>query len=218
MNPPDLTLDELRLALAPGLAEAAAFDGWTGEAVASAAAGIGVDPAVAAIAFPGGAVDMIDAWFASIDACMIEALPAALLATLPMRERIRRLIAFRLECLVGREESLRRAQAILAMPRNAGRAMRLGWRSADRMWRLAGDTSADFNHYTKRTTLAGIYLATLLVFVADDSAGKADSHAFLARRIDGVMRFEKAKARLLKPAGEHFSLTRLLGRLRYPAR
>ena len=91
------------------------------------------------------------------------------------------------------------------------------------MWRLAGDTAADFNHYTKRATLAALYAATLSVFAGDTSEGKAETLAFLDRRIEGVMRFEKAKARLLAGntiAGNagHFSPARFLGRLRYPVR
>ena len=86
------------------------------------------------------------------------------------------------------------------------------------MWRLAGDTSVDYNYYTKRTILAGIYAATLAVFADDKSDDFADTRAFLDRRIDGIMRFEKAKAKWLNPDREHFSPARLLGRLRYPAR
>jgi ubiquinone biosynthesis protein COQ9 len=86
------------------------------------------------------------------------------------------------------------------------------------MWRLAGDTATDYNHYTKRATLGALYAATLAVYAQDKSEDRADTRAFLDRRIEGVMRFEKAKARLLKPRDESFSVTRLLGRLRYPAR
>lgn len=214
----DLTLDELRLAMAPTVAEAAIFDGWSGDAVAAAANDLAVDPDVAALAFPGGAMDMIAAWIETIDANMAEALPQAALARMPIRERIRSQIQFRLDAVVGLEEALRRALAVMAMPQNAARALKIGWHSADIMWRLAGDIATDYNHYTKRTILAGIYGATLAVFVGDDSEGKADTRAFLARRIDGVMKFEKAKARFLNSDRESFSLTRLLGRLRYPAR
>ena len=102
--------------------------------------------------------------------------------------------------------------------RTARQALQLGWHSADAMWRLAGDTATDYNHYTKRMILGSVYTATLTIMVRDDSEGLADTRTFLARRIDGVMRFEKAKARLLRPADEHFSPARFLGRLRYPAR
>lgn len=214
----DLTLDELRPVLAPQIAASAMFDGWSDAALANAAEASGVDPDVARLAFPGGAMDMIEAWIATIDAAMAAALPAEKLGAMKVRERIRALVTFRLEVMAGLEESLRRAHSVLAMPQNLRRALAIGWRSADLMWRLAGDTATDYNHYSKRAILAGIYGATLAVFVDDDSEAKAATHAFLDRRIDGVMRFEKAKARLLNPGREHFSVTRFLGRLRYPAR
>jgi ubiquinone biosynthesis protein COQ9 len=136
---------------------------------------------------------------------------------MPIRERIRSLVWFRLEAVGGLEEALRRAVAIQAMPQNLARTAKLAWSSADKMWRLAGDTATDYNHYSKRGILAGIYAATLAVFVDDASEDKAETRAFLDRRIEGVMKFEKAKARWLAPR-ERFDPVRLLGRLRYPAR
>jgi len=213
----DLTLDELRIAMAGELADAAIFDGWSMAAVDNAAANLELPLALARVAFADGPMAMIGAWIAAIDADMARALPAEAMAVLPIRERIRRLVQFRLDAVTGREEALRRALAIMAMPQNVAAALRLGWNSADAMWRLAGDTATDFNHYTKRTTLAALYAATLAVFVDDQSEDKAATRAFLDRRIAGVMRFEKAKARWLRPADERFSLVRLAGRLRYPA-
>lgn len=213
----DLTLDEMRLELAPQVAAAAIFDGWTDVALAGAAEAAGIDPTVARLAFPGGAMDMIAAWVDSVDAWMDQAFDREQLARMPIRERIRSLVWFRLEAVAGLEEALRRALAIQAMPQNLARTAKLGWASADKMWRLAGDTATDYNHYSKRAILAGIYAATLAVFVGDESEGKAETRAFLDRRIEGVMKFEKAKARWLKPR-EHFDPVRFLGRLRYPAR
>ena len=213
----DLTLDELRLRLAPDIAASAIFDGWNDFALVSASELAGVDPAVARLAFPGGAIDMIAAWVAAVDARMEQAFDREVLAQMPIRERIRALVWFRLEAIMGLEEALRRSLAIQAMPQNLVRTAKLGWHSADVMWRLAGDTATDYNHYTKRGILAGIYAATLAVFVDDESEGKAETRAFLDRRIEGVMKFEKAKARWLKPR-EHFDPVRFLGRLRYPAR
>ena len=213
----DPTLDELRLQLAPQIAATAIFDGWSDAALVSASEAAAVDPAVARLAFPDGPMDMISAWVASVDARMEAAFDREVLAQMPIRERIRALVWFRLEAVMGLEEALRRAVAIQAMPQNLARTAKMGWASADRMWRLAGDTATDYNHYTKRAILAGIYAATLTVFVGDESEGKAETRAFLDRRIEGVMKFEKAKARWLKPR-EHFDPVRFLGRLRYPAR
>ena len=214
----DLTLDELRVALAPAIADAAVFDGWSDAALVSAAEMDGVDPDVARLAYPGGAMDMIAGWIASVDLAMAAALPAETLATMKIRERIRALVQARLGAIAGREEALRRAMAIMAMPQHVVRSGKLGWASADAMWRLAGDTATDYNHYTKRALLAGIYAATLAVFVDDESEGKAATAAFLDRRIENVMQFEKAKAQLLRPSDERFSIARFLGRLRYPVR
>lgn len=214
----DRTLDEIRALLAPALARHAAFDGWRPQAVAMAAAEQGVDADIAALAFADGAIDMIDAWFASIDARMIEALPTDELAALSIRKKIAALVEARLALLAPDREALRRAIAILALPTNALRAAKLGWRAADVMWRAAGDMTTDLAHYSKRTTLTALYTATLLVFVDDESEGHADSRAFLARRIDNVMQFEKFKAKVKGAGGgERLSLSRFIGRLRYPA-
>ncbi|MEM9312125.1 MAG: COQ9 family protein [Pseudomonadota bacterium] len=218
-----MTLDELRVALAPDIAASAIFDGWNETALIAAAEMAGCDVDVAKLAFldkalNGRAMDMIEAWITSVDQAMETEWPAERLAELKIRERIRELVAFRLKAVEDIDEALRRALAVMAMPQNAARALQIGWRSADIMWRLAGDTATDYNHYTKRAILAGIYSATLAYFVNDDSEGKEKSYAFLDRRIDGVMRFEKAKAKFTNRNVELPSLSRFLGRLRYPSR
>ena len=219
MEVQDLTLDELRLALAPGIAESAVFDGWSADALDMAADQLGADRDVARLAFKDdGAMGMIGAWIETIDRQMILDLPPEKLAAMKIRERIRSLVQYRLDAVTGLEEALRRALAIMAMPQNVPASLRTGWNSADVMWRLAGDTATDYNHYTKRAILASIYGATLAVFVEDESEDKQDTRAFLERRIDGVMRFEKVKAKWINPERETFSVTRFLGRLRYPAR
>jgi len=211
----DTTLDDIRLTLAQAVAQSAMFDGWSAAAVNAAAESARIDPAVARLAFP-DSMSMISGWVAHVDAAMAAEFADGRLDNMPIRERIRRLVTFRLDAVRGLEEALSRALAIQAMPQNVLAALRLGWSSADKMWRLAGDTSTDYNHYTKRTILAAIYAATLAVYIDDQSEGKADSVAFLNRRIDGVMKFEKAKAQLLAPR-ERFDVMRFLGRLRYPA-
>lgn len=213
----DMTLDELRPLLARAVAGHAGFDGWGEKAVESAAVELAVDPAVARLAFAGDRVAMIDAWFAGIDADMLDRLPPETLKKLKIRERITALVETRLELARPHREALRRALAILAFPANAPRGLKLGWRSADAMWRAAGDTASDYNHYTKRVILGSVYAATLAVFLNDESEDLSETRAFLGRRIAGIMRFEKTKARItgMRPP---FSPARFVGRLRYPAR
>ena len=216
-DPAEMTLDELRLALAPAIPAHATFDGWDEKALAMAAGELGVPASRARLAFPRGAIDMIDAWFDSIDLAMATAFPPERIAQLKIRERISDLVLFRLEAARPHKEALRRALAILALPQNLIEASRLAWRAADRMWRLAGDTATDFNHYSKRLILTGVYGSTSLVFLDDDSEGMAETRAFLDRRIDDDMRFEKLKAQWRGGSERRPSLSRFLGRLRYPA-
>ena len=144
---------------------------------------------------------MVTAWIDSIDAAMARDLPQEVLASRKIREKIRDLVLYRLDAVAGQEEAMRRALAIGSMPQNVVASMRGAWRSADLMWRLAGDTATDYNHYTKRTILASLYSATLLVWLDDESDDKAETRAFLDRRIENVMQFEKTKAQLLGGAG-----------------
>jgi ubiquinone biosynthesis protein COQ9 len=217
-DPQDMTLDELRAALAEWLPQEAAFDGWSEKALDAAAQSLGVPADRARLAFAGGAGQMVDAWFASIDRHMADKLPPETLAQMRIRERIAALVLARLAAMAPHREALRRALAVLAMPHHIAMATALGWRAADAMWRLAGDSSTGVAHYTKRMTLIGVYGSTLLVFIDDQSEDYAETRAFLDRRIDDVMKFEKFKAQLRPDPDHHFSLARFLGRLRYPSR
>ncbi|WP_293944685.1 COQ9 family protein [Sphingomonas sp.] len=211
-------LADLRRKLALPVAENAVFDGWRETAVNSAAASLGVDPAVARLAFPKGPAEMIAAYVEAIDDALTASFSGEAIAAMRVSQRIRAILIKRFELMSTAKEAIRTALAILALPQNIPSAARLGWRSADTMWRLAGDTATDFNHYSKRAILASIYTATLLVWLDDASEGQADTIAFLDRRLAGVARFEKAKAQWTGSAERRPSLARFAGRLRYPPR
>ena len=210
-------LERLRRELALPVGENAVFDGWTRAAVDSAARQLGLDPVQARLAMPKTQAGMIDLYIQEVDRALEAWFTPQRIAKLKIRERIRALVWHRLEIMGPARESVRRGLAILAMPQNVPLALRIGWRSADVMWRIAGDTSTDFNHYTKRMTLGAVYGSTLLAWLDDHSDGLSDTADFLDRRIDDVMRFEKFKADW-RGSSEHLSLSRFLGRLRYPPR
>ncbi|MEO7655274.1 MAG: COQ9 family protein [Sphingomicrobium sp.] len=211
-------LENLRRKLALPTGENAVFDGWGAKAVDSAARQIGVEPAQALLAMPKTKAGLVDLYIQGVDRALEERLPPATLATLKIRERIRRLVWTRLEIMGAAREAARTGLATLALPQNLPLAAQIGWRSADRMWRLAGDTATDFNHYTKRVSLGAVYASTLLVWLDDASEGWSDTAAFLDRRIENVMRFEKWKAGWRGSSDRRLSLSRFLGRLRYPPR
>ena len=210
-------LERLRRELALPVGENAVFDGWTRAAVDSAARQLGFDPVQARLAMPKTQAGMIDLYIQEVDRALEAWFTPQRIAKLKIRERIRALVWHRLEIMGPAREAVRRGLAILAMPQNVPLAVRIGWRSADLMWRIAGDTSTDFNHYTKRMTLGAVYGSTLLAWLDDHSDGLSDTADFLDRRIDDVMRFEKFKADW-RSSSEHLSLSRFLGRLRYPPR
>jgi len=211
-------LEKLRRQLALAVGENAVFDGWTAKAVDSAAAQLGIDPVKARLAMPKGQAAMLDLYIQEVDRALNAWATPERLQGLKIREKIRAIVWRRLEIMAPAREAVRRALAILAMPQNVPLAARIGWRTADGMWRIAGDTSTDFNHYTKRATLGAVYASTLLVWLDDQSEGQVETSAFLDRRIDNVMSFEKWKAQWRGSSDRRLSVSRFLGRLRYPPR
>lgn len=214
----DTPLARIRRQLALAVGENAVFDGWNAKAVDSAAAQLGIDPAQARLAYPKDAPAMIEAWIDGVDAAMEAHFTPELVAAMKVRDRIRSMIWFRLEATGPAREAVRSALSILAVPQNVPLALKTGWRSADRMWRLAGDTATDYNHYTKRLILSGVYTSTLMVWLDDQSEAWSETAAFLDRRLQNVMQFEKWKAGWSDNALRRPSLSRFLGRLRYPPR
>jgi ubiquinone biosynthesis protein COQ9 len=208
-TPPDDTA--LRRAVLEAALGHAAFDGFNDGLLAKAAAEAGVDDVSCARLFPNGVADLVTLYSETIDQSMEERLAASHVTEARIRDRIRQAIQTRLSLLRPHKEAARRAAACLSLPPNAPLAAKLLWQSADRMWRGIGDTSTDFNFYTKRTILIGVYSATLVRWFNDQSEDEADTHAFLDRRIEDVMRFEKFKARLKEEASRLPSLGEILG-------
>ncbi len=187
---------ELRSRLADAIAAEAAFDGWNRLSIAAAARQLDLPVGEADRLFPGGPVQVLTFLSHRSDGRMVEDMEREGLAALPVRERIKRAVRIRLERHAGSREAARRALALLALPFNAGVALKLLYRTVDAMWYAAGDASTDFNFYTKRATLAGVYSSTLLYWLNDRSPDSEATWSFLDRRIDDVMRIEKAKSRV----------------------
>ena len=166
------------------------FDGWTPAAL-RAAAGSDAD-----LLFPGGTIDMIEAYCDLGDRWMEEGAAAADSSGLGVSKRVRAIVALRLEQNRPYKDAVRRALAILALPGNAGVALRCTARTVDTIWHAAGDASADFSWYTKRAILAGVYGSTLLYWLNDGSDDDAPTLAFLDRRLAGVGRIGGLRRRL----------------------
>ncbi|MFM9889904.1 MAG: COQ9 family protein [Rickettsiales bacterium] len=171
------------------------FDGWSEGVLSRAALAAGLGPLAAKRAFP-KPIDAIDYSSARADAEMIETLRRDYsLPTMKIRERIATAVMVRFRQQAAHREAVRRALGVYALPWNTPRAVAALYATVDAIWREAGDTSTDYNFYTKRLLLSQVYTTTLRVWLDDHSPDLADTEAFLRRRIEDVMTIEKLKAR-----------------------
>ncbi|NOR64002.1 MAG: COQ9 family protein [Rhodobacteraceae bacterium] len=179
------------------------FDGWSDATLDAAIADSGVDAGLAKLAFPRGPLDLALGYHYQGDADMRAAMEALDLASMRYSERVAKAISLRLE--LADKEAVRRGMAFFALPHNAGDGTRALWHTADAIWESLGDTSRDYNWYTKRMTLSAVYSACVLFWLGDEAG---ETEAFIDRRIANVMSFEKSKAKFRNsPFGKQFSNT-----------
>ncbi|MEX2650806.1 MAG: COQ9 family protein [Alphaproteobacteria bacterium] len=174
------------------------FEGWTDRLLGFAADDLGIHANEARRLFPGGGAELCGLFVAEADRRMLEALAHHDLEAMRVRDRIALAVRTRLEQARVHREAVRRALGFYALPFNAAEGARTLYRTVDAMWRAAGDTATNFNFYSKRALLAGVYGSTLLTWLDDRSENSAATWAFLERRIDDVMRIQKARGRWAK--------------------
>ncbi|MGB0660818.1 MAG: COQ9 family protein [Mangrovicoccus sp.] len=198
------------------------FDGWSAESFRAAVADSGVDPTVAQGVCPRGAVDLALAFHEKGDQAMARRLKSEDLSALRFRDRIAAAVRYRLEA-VEDKEAVRRGATLFALPQYAGDGAKAIWNTVDLIWDTLGDGSDDFNWYTKRATLSGVYASTVLYWLGDDSTDHQRSWRFLDRRIDDVMQIENVKKQvnenaLLRPllAGPNWALSLIKAPTRMP--
>ena len=174
------------------------FDGWSDKAIKAAAKDLTLDPFVISELFPKGPIDLIAFFVEVADDQMEAALQSKEVMSLKIRERITLAVRLRLEMYAPYREAVRNALTLMALPQNAPRGLKLTAGTVSRMWYATGDTSTDYNYYTKRLTLSAVYSSTLLYWLEDQSEGCAKTWEFLDRRIENVMQFETAKYKMIK--------------------
>lgn len=212
-------MTELQDKLIDAILTHVAFDGWSDESFRAAVADTGTDPAVARALYPRGARDLARAWHDRGDARMVAAMEAADLTELRYSEKVAHAVRLRIEAIEDKE-ALRRAMTQNILPLNAPDGAKMLWQTADRVWTVLGDTSDDYNWYTKRMTLSGVIGSTLLFWLGDDSYDGQATWDFLDRRIDNVMQFEKVKGKVTSgPLGRVLTAPgSLLNMIRAPQR
>ena len=184
--------DELLLAVLPGVP----FDGWSGQALRDGARSLGMSEAEAEDLFPRGAGDLV-AWFSTwADREMLRRTALLPIETMKVRDRITAAFEARQEAIEPHKEAVRRAASVLALPQNAPLGLKLLYDTVDCMWHAAGDTATDWNFYTKRGLLAGIYSATMLYWLDDRSPGSTETRAFFQRRLADVMSIPRVTGKM----------------------
>lgn len=173
------------------------FDGWSERTLVKASQDARVDLDMARLAYPRGAFDILLAFHRDLDDQAAFHIAQTGSAG-RVRDRVTAAVRQRIELAAPYREAVRRGALTLALPLNATEGARILWRTADTLWIALGDPSRDYNWYSKRAILAGVYGATAMRWLEDDSVDFAATWRFLDRRIEGVMRFEKAKASLRK--------------------
>jgi ubiquinone biosynthesis protein COQ9 len=209
--------DQKRQAIARAALNIAAFDGWSEATITKAAVASGLPALEGRRLFPGGVMELLACYSAVLDTELETRAAGASLASMRVHERIAWLVRTRLEMMEPHKEAMRRAAAFMALPWNSGSGVQRVWAVSDHVWRLAGDTSTDFNYYTKRGLLVKVYVSTLLYWLNDTSSGHAESWEFLERRIQAVLTVGKRMGTLNKRVTEFVEQTadQLLNRRKY---
>ena len=200
------SLTDLRDAIILAALPHVPFDGWTRRAMRQGAKDAGYDDAAADRAFPYGAPDMIAHYSDLADRRMAAALERREVGKMKVRDRIAAAIRVRLEQAAPYKDAVRRGMTVMALPSNAPTALRALYRTVDAIWIAVGDTSTDWNFYSKRALLAGVLSATVLCWLDDTSDGHAETWGFLDRRIADVMRVPKIGERVRQSCAQFADL------------
>lgn len=184
----DTLRDDILVASLPNVV----FDGWSLQALRDGTQMAGHEPSALLRAFPGGVTDAVEHFADWTDRQMLDRLEAQPLAEMKVRERISLAVRTYFEVLEPYREAKRRQLSYLAMPQNVALGLRLLYRTVDAMWFAAGDTSTDYNHYTKRALLSAVVSSSTFYWLDDKSEGHVETRNFIDRRLADVMAVGKA--------------------------
>ena len=206
----ETTRDDIIRAMLPHIA----FDGWSDSALAMAAEDLGIDPETARRLLPGGGLEAIDAFTDMADRDMARSLDALDPRPSGITAIIREAILCRLDNAAPHREAVSSALKVLARPQCAGLGAKTLYRTVDRIWRLTGDRAVDFSFYTKRASLAGVYSAVLLYWVANPAADRSRVESFLDQRLREVAMIPKVTTPARKAAEAGIKIaSRMMGRM-----
>ncbi|NNC37069.1 MAG: COQ9 family protein [Acidimicrobiales bacterium] len=198
--------------------ELAPFEGWNSKMMREAVADAGLPKGADELYFPGGPLELIDYWNEVCDQTVTNDLEKLDQSKMRIRDKVTAGVLSRMYAIGPHEEAARRAIARTALPDGLSLSPKVLWRAADTIWRGIGDTSTDFNYYTKRTTLSAVISTSIAAWLADQDPDKEKARAFLDARIENVMQFEKAKFQVKKGLKNMPDPAAVLGKMRHGGR
>lgn len=181
------------------------FEGWQAKTLEEASLAAGFDARYGHILFPEGVAGLVGFFVTESDRIMLERLKNTPLTTMRVRDRIALAVKIRIEQHEAYKAAIPATLRFFAMPQHSLQGMRATAHTASEIWYAAGDNATDFNYYSKRFLLAGVYSSTLLFWLDDTSENHEETWKFLGRRIDNVMQIGKLKQKILNYAKAHVS-------------
>lgn len=162
------------------------FDGWTHKLLENACIANNLEPLHWKIYFPNGAIDLVDCF---IEHTNKEMATNVNLEGLRTHEKVRECVKWRLQYNENRKAAINSMLKLCAQ--NPIRATKANFKAVDAIWRLCGDKSTDWNYYSKRMLLAGVYNSTILFWLNDNSPNHEKTWEFLDKRLVDVAKFGK---------------------------
>lgn len=205
--------DAVRSALLDAALNEAAFDGWNARTLARAAASAGYSEGEVQLYCPDGILDLIEVWSRQADEGARQVILSS--GANRIRDKVSGGVLARLDQMAGYEDAASRARGRLLLPDGLDRGRKLVWATSDMIWRAIGDKSTDYNFYSKRAILSGVFTTTFMIWVEDQDPEKAKTKAFLDNRIENVMQFEKVKGQVTKLTERLPNLAEMASRARY---
>ncbi|MEL6956658.1 MAG: COQ9 family protein [Pseudomonadota bacterium] len=172
-------------------------EGWTDLAAKRAANDAGIDAGERVLAAPNGVDDLIEAFFSNAEAGARATIEAGPLDEMRIHERVAFGVRTWLDTLEPHRAAVERASARGFWPTHAGDAIQRCWSVADMVWDAIGDTSEDYNKYTKRGLLASTIPPIILYWQREPSSEDLDG--FIARRLKMAMQLGQTGGRVMKP-------------------
>lgn len=166
------------------------FEGYSLTMLENASKKCGYEPKMGELVFKDGMTSLIQYYFETLDEEMIKNTSKKL--TKSITQNVKIAVLERIKILSKNKLVVSKTLAFLGLPHNAIFGTKLLWNTCDKIWHdIVGDKSVDFNYYSKRTLLCGVYSSTVLFWLSDESKGFKDTEEFLDRRLAEVGKIGK---------------------------